>query len=65
MTRIAKNEMTFGRDVPFEEILEDLNKVTGEEVVALAEEILQPDQFSIVSLGPVGEEDLPHPALSL
>ncbi len=29
MTRIAKNEMTFGRDLPFEEVLEDLNKVTG------------------------------------
>ena len=65
MTRIAKNEMTFGRDVPFEEVLEDLNKVTGHEIVALAEEILQPDQFSLVSLGPVGEEDLPHPAITL
>jgi predicted Zn-dependent peptidase len=65
MTRIAKNEMTFGRDVPFEEVLEDLNKVTGQEVVALAEEILQPDQFSLVSLGPATEADLPHPAIVL
>ena len=65
MTRIAKNEMTFGREVPFEEILEDLNKVTGRELVAMAEEILQPDQFSLVSLGPVVEADLPHPAIAI
>jgi predicted Zn-dependent peptidase len=65
MTRIAKNEMTFGRDVPFEEVLADLNKVTSREVVALAEEILQPDQFSFVSLGPATEADLPHPAIAL
>ncbi len=65
MTRIAKNEMTFGRDVPFEEILEDLNKVTGRELVAMAEEILQPDQFSLVSLGPAAETDLPHPVIAL
>ncbi|MBI4764076.1 MAG: insulinase family protein [Deltaproteobacteria bacterium] len=65
MTRIAKNEMTFGREVPFEEVLEDLNKVTGRELVALAQEILQPDQFSLVSLGPAAEEDLPHPAIVL
>jgi predicted Zn-dependent peptidase len=65
MTRIAKNEMTFGRDVPFEEVLEDLSKVTGHDIVALAEEILQPDQFSLVSLGPVTEEELPHPAITL
>jgi len=65
MTRIAKNEMMFGRDIPFEEVLDDLNKVTTEELVALADEILQPDQFSLVSLGPVNDGDLPTPAISL
>jgi predicted Zn-dependent peptidase len=65
MTRIAKNEITFGRDLPFEEILKDLDKVTPDEVVALADEILQPDQFSLVSLGPVSEEALPSPAIAL
>jgi predicted Zn-dependent peptidase len=65
MTRIAKNEMTFGRDVPFEEVLEDLNRVTSQEVINLAEEMLQPNQFSLVSLGPAAETDLPHPAIVL
>lgn len=65
MTRIAKNEIMFGRDLPFEEILSDLEKVTTQEVASLADEILQPLQFSMVSLGPATEEDLPAPAVAL
>lgn len=59
MTRIAKNEITFGRDLSFEEILSDLARVSIDEVITLAEEILQSDKFSVVSLGPVTEEDFP------
>jgi predicted Zn-dependent peptidase len=65
MTRIAKNEITFGRDLPFEEILGDLDKVTPEEVASLAEEMLQPDLFSLVSLGPVQDGDFSAPAIDL
>ncbi|MCJ7832901.1 MAG: insulinase family protein [Deltaproteobacteria bacterium] len=65
MTRIAKNELMFGRDIPFEEVLDDLNKVSADEIVSLADEILQPDQFSLVSLGPVNDGDLPTPAIAL
>jgi predicted Zn-dependent peptidase len=65
MTRIAKNEILFGRDLSFEEIFRDLDKVTIDEVVALAGEILQPDQSSLVSLGPVNEKDLSVPPFSL
>jgi predicted Zn-dependent peptidase len=65
MTRIAKNEMTFGRDLSFEEILTDLAKVTIDDVITLAEEILQSDKFAVVSLGPVAEEDFPVSSLPL
>ena len=65
MTRIAKNEIMFGRDLSFEEILGDLDKVTPDEVVTLADEILQPNQFSMVSFGPAAEKDLPDPPIAL
>jgi predicted Zn-dependent peptidase len=65
MTRIAKNEMIFGRDLPFEEILADLAKVTVAEVIDLANEFLRPEDFSLVSLGPITEKDFPFPAISL
>jgi predicted Zn-dependent peptidase len=65
MTRIAKNEIMFGRDLSFEEILGDLDKVTPDDVVTLADEILQPNQFSMVSFGPAAEKDLPVPPIVL
>jgi predicted Zn-dependent peptidase len=65
MTRIAKNEIMFGRDLSFEEILGDLDKVTPDDVVTLADEILQPNQFSMVSFGPAAEKDLPVPPIAL
>ncbi len=65
MTRIAKNEILFGRDLSFEEIFRDLDKVTVDGVVALAGEILQPDQSSLVSLGPMDEKGLSVPPFSL
>jgi predicted Zn-dependent peptidase len=65
MTRIAKNEFMFGRDLPFEEILSDLGRVTKDDLVELAGQILRPEQFSLVSLGPVEEKDLPQPAFDL
>lgn len=64
MTSIAKNEFLFGRDLSFQEILEKLDRVTIAEVVALADEILQPQQFTLVSLGPTTEADLPAPGIS-
>lgn len=64
MTSIAKNEFLFGRDLSFQEILEKLDRVTTAEVVAVADEILQPQQFTLVSLGPATEEDLPAPGIS-
>jgi len=64
MTRLAKNEYDFGRHVPFEEILENLDQVTSAEVVDLAREILGPGVISTAVLGPLNESDLPSPCLA-
>ena len=58
MMRLAKNEYIFGRDVPFEELLSEVQRVTVEEVVAVASEAFQGDGVSLATLGPVGTEDL-------
>ncbi|MFH1122537.1 MAG: pitrilysin family protein [Pseudomonadota bacterium] len=58
MMRLAKNEYIFGRDVPYEELLSEVQRVTVEEVVAVAREAFQSDSVSLATLGPVGTEDL-------
>ena len=61
MTRLAKNEIHFGRHVSFEEVLEALQRVRLEDLVRLAEESLRPELFSLVALGPIQAVDLPAP----
>ncbi|UCE82859.1 MAG: insulinase family protein [Deltaproteobacteria bacterium] len=53
MSRLAKNEMIFGRFVTYEEIEAGLEKVTSEDVQALAQEIFRPEVMSSVLLGQV------------
>jgi predicted Zn-dependent peptidase len=58
MLRLAKNEYLFNRYIPYEEVVEELEGVTIDEVVACASEAFQPEQVSLVTLGPFKEKDL-------
>jgi predicted Zn-dependent peptidase len=56
MTRLAHNEIHFGRDVPLEEVEERVEKVTAEDVLELSRDIFQNDAASLTLLGPVDDE---------
>jgi predicted Zn-dependent peptidase len=58
MMRIAKNEFLFNRYVGFEELVSHLERVTVDEVVEVAGDIFAKDGVSLVTLGPLREEDL-------
>jgi predicted Zn-dependent peptidase len=58
MMRIAKNEYVFGRYIPYEEVVDQLEKVKVEEVVAVAKEAFATGRVSLTTLGPIKEEDL-------
>jgi predicted Zn-dependent peptidase len=58
MMRLAKNEYVFGRDIPFEEVEEELDKVRVDEIVAVAREIFKTGDVSLATLGPFKKEDL-------
>ncbi|MBI5582343.1 MAG: insulinase family protein [Deltaproteobacteria bacterium] len=61
MTRLAQNEIHFGRHLTFEEIMDGLQRVTLDDLTALAEQCLQPEVFSLVAFGPIQESELPSP----
>jgi predicted Zn-dependent peptidase len=65
MSRLAKNEIQFGRFVPLEEIEEGLDRVTSEEVQALAQEIFRPDFMSLALLGPVNGQEIERSLLEV
>jgi len=57
MTRLARNEILFGRYIPFEETLERLRTLPSSEITAFSKKIFG-RQPALVVLGPVSEEDL-------
>ncbi len=59
MGRLAKNQIYFNRYITTEEIIEDIGRVTAEEVSALANEIFRPDALSLTVLGPATEKVIP------
>ena len=58
MSRLAKNEIIFDRFVPYEEIEAGLERVTVEDVQALAQQIFKPEVMSLVLLGQVNGVDV-------
>ncbi len=58
MGRLAKGILHYGRPVPVAEIMEKVEAVTEEDVLALAGELLDPRRFSLVALGPLPEGPL-------
>ncbi|MFH1033577.1 MAG: pitrilysin family protein [Pseudomonadota bacterium] len=59
MSRLARNEYNFGRDVPLKEALAQVQAVTQEDVASLAGELLAPGNLAATVLGPVDEDALP------
>ena len=52
MTRLARNTLCFGRDVPVEEVCRDVEAVTNDAVVETARRILGSDVVNVTVLGP-------------
>jgi predicted Zn-dependent peptidase len=64
MTRLAKNEMTYGRHIDFDEIIQAIKAVTVEDVVKLAMDHLLPERLTMTVLGAVEPADIPSDLLS-
>ena len=58
MMRLSKNEHIFGRYIGYDELVADLEKVTVDEVVAVAKDVFKTECMSLTTLGSVKEGDL-------
>lgn len=52
MTRLARNVLCFGREVPVEEVCRDVEAVTNDDVMAAAARIVGSDVVNVTVLGP-------------
>ena len=58
MTRLAKTELHFGRNIPVEELLEAFRGVTAEEILALANDLFDDSSLSLALIGRVADISL-------
>ncbi|MEA5113802.1 MAG: pitrilysin family protein [Geobacteraceae bacterium] len=65
MTKLAKNEIYFGRQIPIDEILNGLKLVSSEDVMELAAELFQGDYLTLELLGKVGSRSITPEALCI
>jgi len=65
MSRLAKNEMNFGRFLPYEEVIQAMEAVTARELRDLATGLFRDEHLSVTTLGPLEEAQLPRELLRL
>ncbi len=58
MTRLATNEIAFGKHIPPEEVVRQIDCVTAEEIRTLAGEMFNPSAIGLAAIGPIAEKDL-------
>ena len=57
MVRLAQNETHFGRFIPLQEVVDKVEAVTADEILELAESLLQDNRFALTMLGPVSDKE--------
>jgi len=51
MSRIAKNDIYFGRDVPLDEVSAEIDRVTNDDILRVAQRLFRPDAMALTVLG--------------
>jgi predicted Zn-dependent peptidase len=57
MVRLAQNEIHFGHYIPLQEVIDQVEDVTPEQIRDLACDLFQPRQISLTLLGPMDHRD--------
>ena len=58
MIRLAKNEISFGRHIPEDDVIAAIDSVTAEDIRKLAFEMFRPEAISLAAMGRISEKDI-------
>lgn len=64
MSSLAKNEIYYGREIPVEEILDNIQSVKADDIVKLSDDIFQESSMTLVTLGKLDEDGVGKLSLS-
>jgi predicted Zn-dependent peptidase len=59
MNRIARNELIYGRQKSTEEVLAEVQSITREQILQVAQEMFRPETVNLAAVGPFRENDAP------
>jgi len=62
MVRLAQNELLYGKHIPLQEVADEIDRVTEEDIFDLARDLFQTDRLSLTMLGPI-EDPSPYEEL--
>ncbi|HET6420343.1 MAG TPA: pitrilysin family protein [Geobacteraceae bacterium] len=65
MTKLAKNEIFFGRNIPINEIIHGVEQVTAESLLQLSNKLFVEDYFTLQLIGNVGDMQINPSIISL
>ncbi len=65
MSRLARQEIYFGKYLSMDDIIKGVEKVTAEHVQRLAQQLFTRDNIALTILGPLGRADVPDSALEI
>ena len=63
MVRLAQNETHFGRYLPLKDIIEEIDSVTPNNILELAQNLFQTNHFALTTLGSITDEKVFHEIL--
>ncbi|HUI68306.1 MAG TPA: pitrilysin family protein [Nitrospirota bacterium] len=65
MSRLARQEIYFGKYISIDDIIRGVEKVTAEQVQRLAQQLFTRDNLSLAILGPLSRADVPDSVLEI
>jgi predicted Zn-dependent peptidase len=65
MSRLARQEIYFGKYLSMDDIIKGVEKVTAEHVQRLAQQLFTRENIALTILGPLGRADVPDSALEI
>jgi predicted Zn-dependent peptidase len=65
MSRLARQEIYFGKYISVDDIIKGVEKVTAEQVLHLAQQLFSRDNISLSILGPLSRSDVPDSVLEI
>jgi predicted Zn-dependent peptidase len=65
MSRIARQEIYFGKYLSMDDIIKGVEKVTNEQVQGLAQQLFTAENMSLAVLGPMSRTEVPDDVLEV